>query len=240
MLKFFRRIRQQLISEGKTGKYLKYAIGEIVLVVIGILIALQINNWNQEKKENQFEIKMLTELQTGINHNLSQLRRAIGTNENAIASCEIIITHLENNLPYNDSLDVHFSRSLAWFYPSLGNASYESLKEYGMQLIKNDTIKQMLRGVYDIQWLTVLSNRQELYFYNTVAPNLTSLFESYDFRGPMQPYNYEALKKNSTYKHIIRTLMANRKTQINAFLGFADSREELVALLDREIKNRSD
>ena len=50
MIKFFRKIRQNLLSEGKTGKYLKYAIGEIVLVVIGILIALQINNWNENRK----------------------------------------------------------------------------------------------------------------------------------------------------------------------------------------------
>ena len=51
MIKFFRKIRQNLLSEGKTGKYFKYAIGEIVLVVIGILIALQINNWNEGRKQ---------------------------------------------------------------------------------------------------------------------------------------------------------------------------------------------
>jgi len=55
MIKFFRKIRQNLLSEGKTGKYLKYAIGEIILVVIGILIALQINNWNTES-ENKTKI----------------------------------------------------------------------------------------------------------------------------------------------------------------------------------------
>ena len=49
MIKFFKKIRQNLLMENKTGKYLKYAIGEIVLVVIGILIALGINNWNQNQ-----------------------------------------------------------------------------------------------------------------------------------------------------------------------------------------------
>lgn len=52
MIKFFRKIRQQLLSNNKFNKYLLYAIGEIILVVIGILIALQINNWNEERKEN--------------------------------------------------------------------------------------------------------------------------------------------------------------------------------------------
>ncbi|MGB5172131.1 MAG: DUF6090 family protein [Eudoraea sp.] len=55
MIKFFRRIRQQLLKENNLSKYLLYAIGEIVLVVIGILIALQINNWNQENKESLVE-----------------------------------------------------------------------------------------------------------------------------------------------------------------------------------------
>ena len=51
MIKFFRRIRKKLLAEGNTVKYFKYAVGEIVLVVIGILIALQINNWNENKKK---------------------------------------------------------------------------------------------------------------------------------------------------------------------------------------------
>ena len=51
MIKFFRNIRQSLIMENKTSKYLKYAIGEILLVVIGILIALQINNWNESSDQ---------------------------------------------------------------------------------------------------------------------------------------------------------------------------------------------
>ncbi len=55
MIKFFRNIRRSLINQNKTGKYLKYAIGEIILVVIGILIALQINNWNERRKNKMAE-----------------------------------------------------------------------------------------------------------------------------------------------------------------------------------------
>ena len=59
MIKFFRKIRQNLLMENKTGKYFKYAIGEIVLVVIGILIALSINNWNDNRKDRISERKLL-------------------------------------------------------------------------------------------------------------------------------------------------------------------------------------
>jgi len=62
MIKFFRNIRKTLMTEGKTSKYLKYAIGEIVLVVIGILIALQINNWNEYRKLKKVELDLLYDL----------------------------------------------------------------------------------------------------------------------------------------------------------------------------------
>jgi len=71
MLKFFRKFRKQLISEGKMNKYLKYAIGEILLVVIGILIALQVNNWNEKRKiEKQFKVT-LNQLYTSIKVDLN-------------------------------------------------------------------------------------------------------------------------------------------------------------------------
>jgi len=66
MIKFFRKIRQNLLSEGKTGKYLKYAFGEIILVVIGILIALQLNNLNENKKNNVFEKEILSQIQENL------------------------------------------------------------------------------------------------------------------------------------------------------------------------------
>lgn len=70
MIKFFRKIRQNLISEGKTSKYLKYAFGEIILVVIGILIALQINNVNEISKQKQqvkkYEQNIVSELRNDL------------------------------------------------------------------------------------------------------------------------------------------------------------------------------
>ena len=63
MIKFFRKIRQSLLSENKISKYLLYAIGEILLVVIGILIALSINNWNQERKNKEKILAIFEEIQ---------------------------------------------------------------------------------------------------------------------------------------------------------------------------------
>ena len=84
MIKFFRKIRQNLLSEGKTEKYFKYAIGEIILVVIGILIALQINNWNETRKlkinEDYVVENLIEDLESDFNNyelNKAQLEKQI-------------------------------------------------------------------------------------------------------------------------------------------------------------------
>ena len=74
MIKFFRKIRFDLMEKNKTGKYLKYAIGEIVLVVLGILIALSINSWNQDRIDKRSESKYLQELKREIQSNNTVLK----------------------------------------------------------------------------------------------------------------------------------------------------------------------
>ena len=91
MIKFFRHIRQKLLSENKFSKYLLYAIGEIVLVVIGILIALQINNWNEARKLQQEEHKLLQSLKKEIENNLIILNDDITDNKKILANSTKLI-----------------------------------------------------------------------------------------------------------------------------------------------------
>jgi len=79
MIKFFRQIRQTLLSENKFSKYLLYAFGEIVLVVIGILIALQINNWNEETKERNKEVTYLKNIQRDLKDQLNSIDEQIAS-----------------------------------------------------------------------------------------------------------------------------------------------------------------
>ena len=77
MIKFFRKIRQNLLSEGKLGKYIKYAIGEIILVVIGILIALQINNWNENRKQQSEIIDIYNQIALDLDNDISEFSSVI-------------------------------------------------------------------------------------------------------------------------------------------------------------------
>ncbi len=72
MINFFRKIRYNLMEQNKTGKYLKYAIGEIVLVMVGILLALQVNNWNENRRMNQKVVEILKEIQLDLKKDITK------------------------------------------------------------------------------------------------------------------------------------------------------------------------
>ncbi len=84
MIKFFRKIRQNLLMENKTGKYFKYAIGEIVLVVVGILIALQINNWNESRKQETKKQSYYKQLITDIDKDSIVIYRLIEVTQKGV------------------------------------------------------------------------------------------------------------------------------------------------------------
>lgn len=96
MIKFFRRIRKQLLSENKFSKYLFYAIGEIVLVVIGILIALSINNWNEGRKNATNTILMLKQLKEENLSNLSELLEGRTYRDSLVTRTNNFIEFLKN------------------------------------------------------------------------------------------------------------------------------------------------
>lgn len=147
MFKFFRKIRQNLLSEGKTGKYLKYALGEIVLVVIGILIALQVNDWNEHRKSNAFEQEMLTQIQDNIGNDKTNLKKVQDNFKRAITSIDKILGHQQNKYP--DSLKfwlgdiVQFER-----FSSITN-SYEALKSNGLDKMSDNQLRLLLSNYYD-------------------------------------------------------------------------------------------
>ena len=91
MIKFFRKISQQFLVENKTGKYLKYAIGEIILLVIGILIALQINNWNENRKIRQQEAILLQDIDAEFKYNKSELESNLNAYDQARKNLSRII-----------------------------------------------------------------------------------------------------------------------------------------------------
>lgn len=148
MIKFFRKIRQNMIKENRASKYMLYAIGEIVLVVIGILIALSINNWNEKRKNIAFEKEMLTQIRANLIKDKLTLETIVLNNTKAIISTQKILKLKQIDVKH-DSIKFWLSDIIQFDrFQSLTNA-YEVLKSKGLDQISNKQLRFLLGTYYD-------------------------------------------------------------------------------------------
>ncbi|MGB3145780.1 MAG: DUF6090 family protein, partial [Maribacter sp.] len=175
MLKFFRKIRQKLLEEHKTSKYLLYAIGEIALVMIGILLALQVNNWNENNKDRKTEKVVLTDLHTEFQNNLIKLKSNKVQYEESKKAIQLLTsligaskTDLENH-----NLDSLLAKSIDVFdYRPTQNTLTEILASGKLNLITATDLKTEL-----FKWSADLEEKKEA--WQTLDDFNQSLFIPY-------------------------------------------------------------
>ncbi|GAA4279985.1 DUF6090 family protein [Gaetbulibacter aestuarii] len=107
MMKFFRKIRQNLISQGKVVNYVKYAIGEIALVVIGILIALQVNNWNENKKNVIQAKKHLETVKLNLEDDMQQAKRLLSETQTTIDYSNDFLDQFKTLKPVDNNVQMY-------------------------------------------------------------------------------------------------------------------------------------
>ena len=206
MIKFFRKIRQNLLMENKTGKYLKYAIGEIVLVVIGILIALQINNWNEEKKISNTELEILKLMRKNLNSDLSDMNGNIAFYKVRQKAAQVVLKSLDDSLYRNDSLRFSYANlGLSPFFTETTSA-YENLKSIGFEIIKNDSLKEYIMSIYSksYQWMEELEDAHSNYTNTIMGPILTDNLIVDNQWQSAKPMNLVELKNNHRFKETLK------------------------------------
>jgi hypothetical protein len=140
--------------EKKSAIYFKYAIGEIILVVIGILIALQINNWSEQTKNRDFELKMLNEVKKGLTNDINFLKTNTLYRYGVLDSVlEIAVQYVKDKKTFNDSLYATGFASRLEFGAaiSFNRGPYEAVKSAGIDRIINDSLRNKLINYYDFE-----------------------------------------------------------------------------------------
>ncbi|MCA0154421.1 DUF6090 family protein [Winogradskyella vincentii] len=202
MIKLFRHIRQQLILENKMGKYFKYAIGEIFLVVIGILIALQINNWNESRKDVQREIKMLMDIKNDINNNIANITEGVTILEEGIQLTTNILTAYKDKTSYDSTMVKDFLFFNYYWDPDFRYASFENLQKEGVNLISNDSLRDKIIEIFEIDMdILDVSDLNKHNDYMTSVGNMVinnHLYFDYG-TGFILPINYQDMMSDSSF-----------------------------------------
>ena len=252
MIKFFRKIRKNLLSENKFSKYLIYAIGEIVLVMIGILLALSVSNWNTERQENEANTRLLKKLDSELQLNidrLSFLKNHESGYVNKIKRSDSIQTILSKGLSENDIEMVVKS-----YYESntlnLHTSTYEEMKNTGrLYKLGSDSLLDEIETYYrlcDRENYYVLQINKEVHsqIRRNINNGLFKVQQDYYTFGKevtMKDNPWIFNSQSDEYKNIMREVnyatffTKNILSRVNRLI---DSSEKLQESIREELKNK--
>ncbi len=240
MINFFRKIRFDLMEKNNTSRYLKYAIGEIVLVVIGILIALQINNLNEQHKSKKKEVKILSEIRNNLVEDLEDHERNISYIAFKDSVFNHLISLLNSDLTYDKSLSKNMMNiTVAGPHFNPIKTGYTTMISNDPEIISNDSLRINIAILYETKYLWLESILQDIYnnqnawfaqiflkrFKN--IPNTSTHFE---------PIDFDKLKMDHEFNSTLAYYRDYWKNGIfERYKGFVTDVQSLIDSLENEI-----
>lgn len=262
MIRYFRNIRQQMTMKGTTSKYLRYAFGEIVLVAIGILMALSINNWNLNRIERNNELKILLDLQNEFIENLKDAQRVVEGN-NAIVSGINQLQEYDLKEPLNTvELDSLLYFVFDWFdYTPKPGASNNLINSGNLNLLSNNELRKLLTlwsGVDDeldddeqvavnfsqniiIPYMAQLYPIQNLERFDLSAHYYTNLKSNNNYLAFSQKvdYDYRPLLSDPTFKSHLTIKKLYAKHNALECLNVITTCQSILDLIDQDLNKRN-
>jgi len=204
MMKIYRNIRQKLAAENSVAKYLRYAIGEIVLVVIGILIALQVNNWNEHQKQKKQETIYLQDLSIDLKKQIQLQDNYIDFEDIIIDDCKDIVAHYEQNNGFKkmDSIFPKINDLIVRVtFTNANTTLLEMINSGEINIIENEALKKELMEF----------NQTIQGFASNTVNNNTNLVDQIIVRNVMKNSNFAF---SNLSKRMISKIQENNKMNI--------------------------
>ena len=262
MIKFFRHIRQQMIKENRVSKYLLYAIGEIVLVVIGILIALQINNWNTQANQRTEEIKYLKKLKVDLQADIVNLTDLIEVRRTK-SNCALELLELPppQTLIKITSMDSLISKLFGWReYIPHTNTLQELTSSGKFSILQSDSIKTLLINLEEQNRFEATMNehmkREFHYYLYDRAAHLREMLPTVDLRESFKTSDgfrlindisqeqleiysaqAEAFLNDIVIRNGLKLAASNNNYFIENYRNMIKETEHLIEFIDQDLAN---
>ncbi len=234
MIPFFRKIRKKMADDNRPLKYARYAIGEIVLVVVGILIALQINTWNEERKTRKLEKELLTDLVEELKLDLENIKGSRWLSEASAKASFKVADALSNKMPFSDSLATQFSSITIPFFFSYNHATFENLKSEGFSIISDKYIRRTIQDLYTnkyehhMEYMRFLNQEFLLTINNQQAKHLRAVTGN-------TPRNYLELQDNFEFINVLEDNAHNHEYMIENLDHLEKTIQKLIIDVEKHL-----
>ncbi|RIW18273.1 hypothetical protein D0X99_00820 [Algoriphagus lacus] len=212
MLKFFRKIRQKLLEENRVTRYLTYALGEIALVMIGILLALQVNTWNENRKARVFEKEILSLIDQNLQRDSALLSEELFKAKQAIELTDRLLEQiaLKN---YSDSLNFWMGKIISFERFKSQSSAFEVLKAKGIENITDKELQLAFISYYDVNLFEAYQSLDDVEFsFNTDwLPVIKAEFSDFKWMDYCQPVNSKTFFEKPSNIVLFRIYQDNRE-----------------------------
>jgi hypothetical protein len=233
-------------------KYLFYSIGEILLIVIGILVAFQLDQWQNDRAQRKLEIQTLIEIKEGFRRDVRDIKFNIFLHESSSQSCKIVLDYFEKDFPYNDSLAQHFGRILWYSRLTINQGAFETLKSRGLDLIGNVKLREDIIRMCENYYTGIKIFEKDTFLDESyVSEVIGKRFDKTEISkisddgkvlaGTMIPHDFEKLKRDKDYIHVVKTQLSKNDFLIKWFMEkTVKNLEQLTTDVDKEILHLSE
>jgi len=236
MLTFFRRIRKEIIGSGGARKYVLYAIGEVLLVMVGILLALQVNNWNEWRKNRMKEISALHEIIETLELNVQIFTRYIDGIEANNRSKEIILNGIENKIAYSDTLDRHFLEAFVqWSEGFVSYSGFDALKNNGIDLILSDTVRKEIITLFENSYAVTREDIENWTFDQFIFKYMDENFIWYEGLKA-RPKDFKFVMNDHYFLSIIHRLIRQNNHIKGILSGSLEETQRVLQLIKDELE----
>ncbi len=256
MIKFFRKIRQRLLAEDKFSKYILYALGEILLVMIGILLALQINNWNQNRLNDIEEQRILIAISEELKLSKFLFIRGSTVQENKIQAAKNLLKEMQiqNEKLDNEMLNEDIDRLTQRWLSGTPTSIYDALIGSGdLKLINSEELRNELALLKsDQEFLRLFEEIQIKFEDDQLSPFLNQNINRGAFRLsgnansrisdiPLTPYksSYGLLLDNMEFSNLLVELIEHSSRVLSNYERLEKDVHKLDSLVKSGIENRS-
>ena len=209
----------------------RHALGELALIVLGILLALGASDWWDRREAREDEIETLREISEALAADLVIFDEEIAYFTDAAAAMGELLEHIESGRPYDRSLDAKFGMSYGLRLIQLNGSPWESLKSRGLGLVTNRELRARLARTYDVTYANVAEANlvQRNIVLDALRPYYLKHFRDLEFNVTATPIDYDFIASDPEYRNLLAYRRQGiRQGQLN---GYPEARAEIAGLI---------